>query len=136
MPMVRSAGVTIGNGDTATPTPSPTPTVTMTPSPTPTAVPEDEVSVVAEPNLSNGGQPIRFEVELGQAAQVHLILYTLAGEKVYEMKAAGTAGINDLDWSLRNTANAGVASGLYLYAVEVTNRNLNYVKKGQVVVLH
>ena len=117
-------------------TPTPIPTDTVTPSPTPTAIPEDLVSVLAIPNISTDGEPIRFQVELGQEARIELILYNVSGEKVYETKTTGTVGLNSLLWNLNNGTRADVASGLYLYAIEVSNRSFDYHKTGKVIVLH
>jgi hypothetical protein len=136
--MVRALGITLVGGSTSTPTPSPSPqiTPTFTPSPTATAIPEDEVSIIAAPNISKDGVPIQFLVELGQPAEIHLTLYTLLGEKVYEAEAPGSIGMNRLVWKLTNSAEANVASGLYVYAIRVSNRAVNYTKTGKVIVLH
>jgi hypothetical protein len=75
-------------------------------------------------------------VELGKAAQIDLTLYTLLGEKVYEAKTSGITGLNNLTWKLNNGSGAGVASGLYLYSLEILNRSVNYRKTGKVIVLH
>lgn len=91
---------------------------------------------MAIPNISTNGEPIRFQVELLQGAQIQLILYTVSGEKVYEAKTTGTVGLNSFIWNLNNGAGADVASGLYLYAIEISAQSVHYRKTGKVIVLH
>jgi hypothetical protein len=71
-------------------------------------------SVVAVPNISRNGEPIDFRAVLGNSSQVHLALYKLVGELVYQTTLSGTAGENDLLWQVENQAHTPVASGLYM----------------------
>lgn len=93
-------------------------------------------SVLAEPNFSTDGQPIRFRVNLGQSALIRLSLYSLMGEKVYGAELEGASGDNWITWALRNSANQGVASGLYFYCVEISGSGLDELRRGKVLVLH
>jgi hypothetical protein len=124
---------------TASPVPSATATWTPAPStPTPTATPSisPAVSANALPNISRNGQPIRFQVTLPQAALVRLSLFTPTGESVYSTQISGQAGVNSLEWLLRNHSGLPVASGLYLYVIQVSGPSGVLIHKGQVVVLH
>lgn len=113
---------------------TPTLTPTFTPSSTSTLVPET-VLVVAAPNISRNGQPIQFRVNLEQEAQIHLTLYSLTGEKVYQTTFSGQTGDNNLKWGLLNDFGASVASGLYVYTVELEDGWTLERRTGKVVVI-
>jgi photosystem II stability/assembly factor-like uncharacterized protein len=113
----------------ATPTVSPTPTI----SPTATV---GSVAMMAQPNISRGGEPVKFVVSLVRPAQVKLSLLTLTGEHVYSTSLQGNAGTNSLVWTLQNQAKEAVASGLYLYLIQVDDGMTITTKTGKVAVLH
>lgn len=116
---------------TSTPTNTPTPTVTPTPT-----LELDALQVAAAPNVSRSGQPIPFHVTLGQPAQIWLNLYSIAGEQVYQTTVAGSIGDNTIVWDLRNVAGVPVASGLYVYTVEINHGPTTRFRTGKVAVLH
>ena len=125
---------------TPTPTDSATPTmtntVTMTLSPTltltPTCTSVPGVSVVAAPSLSQDGMPIQFRVVLKDSSAINLSLYSIIGELVYSAETAGSPGLNQLEWGLRNNSGSPVATGLYIYKVQAGNQ----VFSGKVAVIH
>jgi hypothetical protein len=124
-----------GNTPTETPTPSYAGASEGRPTPTfsPTALPSGLVqSLVAAPNLSNNGQPIKFFVNLNQPAKVTLGIFTLAGEKIYDTQMEGNAGLNTITWQLQNRVQEVVASGLYLYLLQVNRET----RVGKLVILH
>ena len=92
-------------------------------------------SIAAVPNVSRNGQPIAFRVTLDSPGLVGLSLYTLTGEKVYSAQAQGNTGLNSLVWNLQNSAGQPVASGLYLYLVEVSAEGSKQSRVGKVVVV-
>jgi len=100
--------------ETVTPTTSNTLTITPTSS-------SLLLSAVAAPNISKNGQPINFMVNLGYSASIQLNLYTIMGEEVYSDTIQGNAGLNIITWLIKNKAQTSVASGLYIYAIEVNN---------------
>jgi hypothetical protein len=119
------------------------PTVTPTPTPlfqtlTPTSTPVRALlqKAAAAPNVSKGGQPIEFVVTLGQPGLIRLSLFTPTGELVYQTQVQGQSGTNSLQWLLQNRAGRSVASGIYLYVLQVTGPAGSTLSKGQVVVLH
>ena len=114
----------------ATPTPL-RPTPTPTPGPRAAAAP-----VVAAPNFSTGGEPIRFQVNLTGPAMIRLSLFSLNGELVYQTQMMGQAGANNLVWSLDNKSGLPVASGLYLYIVQTTGSSGSSLQRGKVIVVH
>ncbi len=114
-----------------TPTSTMTPTFTVTPSPT-----LGNLAVVVAPNISRNDEPIQFKVQLPGPAQVHLSLYTLLGEQIYQSTIAGNAGLNNLLWQVQNQSGQAVASSLYLYALEVNNGSGSQRWTGKVVVIH
>jgi hypothetical protein len=91
-------------------------------------------SAVAGPNISVGGKPVRFRVDLAQNAEVRLKLYTLFGESVYSTSSSGHAGMNELTWDVCNKARQAVASGLYLYRLEADNGWVTEFKSGKIIV--
>ncbi len=124
-----------------TATPTPTFTLTVTPTTTPTVSPTSTVSglllsAVAAPNISRNGEPIQFMINLGRNASVQLNLYTLMGEEVFTDGIEGGAGLNTITWTLKNKAQASVASGLYLYTLQVNNGYEVTAKTGKVLVFH
>jgi hypothetical protein len=127
--------VTPSPTDGTTQTNTATPTVTQTPSCTPTATGLLQ-SVVAGPNVSKNGEPIKFMVNLGFRATIQLNLYSLTGEEVYSQSVQGNSGINTLLWLLRNNGQSPVASGLYIYAVQVNDGYEIATKTGKLLVLH
>jgi predicted outer membrane repeat protein len=116
-------------------TPTPTPSITITPSATPTPT-VGSVAVVAAPNISRNGETIRFQVALPKTAQIQLALYTITGEQVYQTTVQGNPGLNNLLWPLENQRNQLVASGLYIYTLEVNDGFRMTKITGKVVVVH
>jgi hypothetical protein len=109
-----------------------TPTITPTPSP------ETELGtqlVMAMPNISQGGEPIQFKVSLSQPSQIKLSIYSIAGERIFSEVSQGNSGPNLLSWALVNNTGASVASGLYIYVLEIDGPNGKTQKMGKVVVL-
>ncbi len=113
-----------------------TPTPTLTPTPSPDLERGLLPSVVAAPNISRDGEPIEFRVRLAQPAQMKLTLYDLLGERVYQASLAGNPGLNLLEWDLDNSMGNQVASGLYIYVLEVDGASGKTNRMGRVVVLH
>ena len=82
---------------------SPIQTSTFTPIPSPTVNPNILIeSVVAAPNVSRNGNPVHIQFTLGHAAKVHLFIYALTGENIFQKMVAGNAGANDLLWDVEN----------------------------------
>ncbi len=92
--------------------------------------------VVAAPNLSLGGEPIIFKVSLTESASIQLNLYTVAGELAYETRLLGKQGMNQIPWNLVNASGSQVASGLYLYVLQVTGPAGIWTRTGKVMVMH
>lgn len=90
---------------------------------TPTPAPEGDLPLVAEvkagPSVSDGKKPIRFFFTLGKPAKVELSIYTLDGTRIFTTTVEGHQGENQLLWQARNQARQAVASGLYLYDLEI-----------------
>ncbi|HTC20025.1 MAG TPA: T9SS type A sorting domain-containing protein, partial [bacterium] len=123
----------LGRG-TATPviTPTITPSPTQTPSPTPDAA----AFAIAAPNVSKGGEPIKFLVNLNQPSTIDLVLFNVSGEKIFETSLQGNSGWNSLPWNLENRLGGQVASGLYFYRIEATGAAAVSTRMGKVAVLH
>ncbi|HUO57931.1 MAG TPA: NHL repeat-containing protein [bacterium] len=126
-PMALRQGNSKGNA-----TPTSTPTVTPTPTPTPLRI----TSPVAAPNVSRGGEPVKFMVPLDKAAEIRLSLFTLTGEGIYQDSMQGTLGLNTMVWTLKNQSESPVASGLYLYLLRVDDGSRVTTYHGKVAVLH
>jgi sugar lactone lactonase YvrE len=115
-----------------------TSTPTSTPTNTPTPTPGNALlsSVVAEPNISQNGEPIRFLVKLNQAGQIKLSVYSVASEEVYQTTMQGSAETNSLVWDLENQVDQKVASGLYIFVLQANEGSGVVSKIGKVVILH
>jgi DNA-binding beta-propeller fold protein YncE len=122
-------------GQMGTPTTSLTPTLTPTFTVTPTST-VGSLAVVAAPNISRNGQSIKFMVSLPKAAQIRLSLFTLLGEQVCQISVQDNIGFNNVYWNLQNQAGQAVASGLYLYALEVDDGSSRQRLTGKVVIIH
>ncbi|HTC20975.1 MAG TPA: hypothetical protein VK859_09015, partial [bacterium] len=111
-----------------------------TPTSTPTASPTVGngllQAVVAEPNISREGKPIKLVVNLSEPAKINLTIVSLAGEVIYRDSLDGETGTNSLPWQLENQIHDTVASGLYIYLLQVNSRTSVATKTGKVVVLH
>ncbi len=110
-------------------------TPTQTPTITATAVPELVQTIEAVPNISTGQQSIQFRISLGRSAHVSLALYNIVGERVYNASLQGNPGLNSLEWGLQNNSGGQVASGLYIYVVQIGDGNSQQTKIGKVVVI-
>ncbi len=106
-----------------------TPTPTATPSPSPTV--GRATQVVAAPNCSRNGEPIHFKFNLAQSARVKLTLYNLVGEQVYQEQTWG----NSLTWNLESQSHQTVATGLYIYVVQIDDGGSVNLIHGKVLVL-
>jgi hypothetical protein len=93
-------------------------------------------SIIAEPNVSRGGEPIKFLVNLLKPMTIHLTLFDVAVEKVFDASYPGQAGLNSLSWDLKNQWGESAASGLYLYLLEVEDGITQETKWGKMAVLH
>jgi hypothetical protein len=75
-------------------------------------------------------------INLGYSASIQLNLYTIMGEEVYSDTIQGNAGLNTINWLMKNKAQTSVASGLYIYAIEVNNGYEKSTTTGKVLVFH
>ena len=133
-----SASLVRGGGPTVTFTPTSTPTATPTATVTPTPTVNSNVlvqSVVAAPNMVHGNQPVQIQFTLGRSAKVELSLYTLTGEKMYQVNVQGNAGVNSLVWKVQNGAHQSVASGLYIYVLDVDDGQNHQRTTGKIAVI-
>jgi hypothetical protein len=114
---------------TATPTITPTYTISPTPS-------VRNLSVAAVPNVSQNGEPIRFEVRLPKHALVRLAVYSILGECVYQTTFMGNVGQNRFDWKVENQYGQLLASGLYIYFIETDDGSNIKRVFGKLAILH
>jgi hypothetical protein len=124
------------NRSTVTPIPTITQTPTCTPTPSPTPFSGLMASAVAAPNISKNGEPVNFLVTLGRPAQIHLSVFNLLGENVYQTSAEGQVGTNSLVWEGQSQSHLSVASGLYLYVLQVNDGSQQAKQVGKIVFIH
>ena len=91
-------------------------------------------AILAVPNISKDGGPIKFLVNLKQPVPITLTLDSLSGEKV-STDTQGTAGLNILVWNVTNSGNQPVASGLYIYVINLVDGFQPIRRLGKVVVI-
>jgi hypothetical protein len=128
-----------GNTPTSTPTLTPTATITPVETATVTSMPTSSIllqTAVAAPNITRNGQPVNFMINLGYNASIQLNLYTIMGEEVYSDTIEGNAGQNTITWLLKNKAQSSVATGIYIYSIQVNNGYETETKTGKVLVFH
>jgi hypothetical protein len=128
-----------GDGNTPTPTFTPTSTITPVETSTVTSTPTSSIllqSAVAAPNISRNGQPINFMINLGFSSSIQLNLYTILGEEVHSDTIQGNAGLNNITWQLKNKAQSSVATGLYIYTIQVNTGYETSTTTGKVLVFH
>ncbi len=113
-----------------TPTLTPTPTLSFTPTSTP--VPGPVFSAIVWPNVTNGGSPVQFVINLISPAEIQLSIYDLAGEEIYATSAQGPIGWSVIPWPVQNQAGTSLASGLYIYCVQAGGNK----KLGKICVRH
>lgn len=94
------------------------------------------LSLAAAPNISRHEEPILFNIELGEPARFTLSLFALTGEKIFSKQAEGTAGKNQISWDLLNNNASQVASGLYIYYLEVSGSSSEQTRTGKIAVIH
>ena len=70
------------------------------------------------PNPFNSGTAIAFDLPYGET--VNLAVYTISGQKVATLvQGSGAAGYHQVFWDGRDEAGAALASGVYLYRLQV-----------------
>jgi hypothetical protein len=121
---------------TPTNTVTPTPSWTGTPTPTQSGILNSFTGVRVAPNSSAGGQPIQFETDLAKPAELKLSIFAITGELVYRTTIEGNVGFNSINWSLVNQSGQSVASGLYVYLLQINDGSGFTNKTGKVVVIH
>jgi len=90
----------------------------------------------AVPNISTNGAAIQFEINLEGQARIELSLYTITGELVYRTEASESTGIQRIPWTLQNQSGNQVASGIYIYLLQVSKGEEVLKKTGKVLVIH
>jgi hypothetical protein len=122
---------------TFTPTPTVNPNETMTPTTTPTATPMSSLvaSVFAAPNLSHG-EPVNIHFTLSENARVTLTIFTVMGQQIYSTTVEGAQGVNSLIWDAKSQAKNGVASGIYIYTLQIQGSGGKTITKtGKIAIL-
>ncbi|HRY30479.1 MAG TPA: T9SS type A sorting domain-containing protein [Elusimicrobiota bacterium] len=71
------------------------------------------------PNPLKGASSANFGITLNSAATVRLRIFNLLGEEVYDRTESFAAGPQIIAWNLRNDSGQRVASGVYIYRLEV-----------------
>ncbi len=94
------------------------------------------LSMVVAPNVSRDGEPVNFLVTLGKSAQVRLSIYAITGELIYQTNETGNVGLNSIPWKPENQNVEKVASGLYIYVLQVDDGDQRETRMGKVVVIH
>ena len=70
------------------------------------------------PNPFNSGTAITFDLPYGET--VNLAVYTISGQKVVTLvQGSRAAGYHQVSWDGRDEAGAALASGVYLYRLQV-----------------
>ena len=87
----------------------------------------ERISILCVPNPVRSGQTVRFTVQGVEAWEVRLRVYDLAGRLVHD---SGWQPGPTYQWNLQDDRGRMVASGVYLYWVEVRNFEGRVVRSG------
>jgi hypothetical protein len=100
---------------TVTRTPTLRPTPSITPTPTPPPLPLTLRLYPSSPNPSTGtGSWLTFLIST--PARISVTIYTVAGEEVTRLPSADyPAGVSETFWNNHNSADALVASGIFIF---------------------
>jgi hypothetical protein len=91
--------------------------------------------VVAAPNISRNGQPVKFLIQLKNTTRIQLSIFTLTGEKVFEEEMVGNQGLNTVLWKCLNQNQVSLSSGLYVFAVQMADSSSVKTEMGKVVII-
>ncbi len=83
------------------------------------------------PNPAKGAGPVKLAFKSKEAGTVVLSIFTLSGEKVFELREQISAGDNTLEWGKKNRKNIRVSSGVYFYNIELNGKA---VESGKVMI--
>ena len=108
--------------------------ISVSGSPTPEGHPVPIVR--AAPNISYDNEPIHFQINLNSPALVKLTLFSVTGERVFNIQEQSNAGNSSLSWNIQNNGGQSVASGLYIYLLSITGAGIDQTLSGKVLVLH
>lgn len=99
---------------TATVTGSETATITATATETPG---EFYLELIGNsPNPFEGETGIIYEI--GREAEIRVVIWTISGEKIREIRGGGIKGRNRIEWDGKNRYGRRVSSGIYIYSIE------------------
>jgi hypothetical protein len=65
-----------------------------------------------------------------------LSIYSVVGELVYQTTVEGNTGTNVMTWNVQNSSGQPVASGIYLFTLNIPQGFSGPMPQGKVVVLH
>jgi serine protease AprX len=70
------------------------------------------------PNPSySGNSVVLFRVELPAPTTIHLEIFSILGQKIYEVSYPGTASQNLISWNTRKSDGNTLAAGIYIYQI-------------------
>jgi subtilisin family serine protease len=67
--------------------------------------------------LYSGNFSVFFPVELPVPATIHLEIFTVLGQRIYESNYSGTVSQNLITWDTRKSNGSTVAAGMYIYRI-------------------
>ena len=83
------------------------------------------------PNPAKGSGPVKLAFKSKEPGTVVLSIFTLSGERVFELKEQISSGDNTLEWGKKNRKNIPVSSGVYFYSIELNGKT---VENGKVMI--
>jgi len=81
--------------------------------------------------VSNNNNNVKFNAT--KNAKVNLKIFDLSGVKVIELSADNSA--QNIEWNLKNAKGKAVASGVYLWTIEISDGNSSIRKTGKLAVI-
>jgi N-acetylmuramoyl-L-alanine amidase len=91
-------------------------------------VKESSMNVPQEFNVLTLSNPVKdkslFHYQLPKACQITIKIYSISGQLVREIKENKSAGLHTTIWDGKDTKGIDIASGIYFYRVESTNKTV------------
>ncbi|MBU1487835.1 T9SS type A sorting domain-containing protein, partial [bacterium] len=82
-------------------------------------------TVFAYPNPVRGDGPVTFQYSLPNEGQITIKVFTLTGDLVYKESFFSQKGQRTRSWNLENNKGKSLATGLYIYSIEMDDGSTN-----------
>ena len=85
----------------------------------------NDETVFAYPNPVRGDGPVTFQYSLPNDGRITIKVFTLTGDLVYKESFSSQEGQRTRPWNLENNKGKSLATGLYIYSIEMDDGSTN-----------